>query len=206
MVADYLGQIRAIQPEGPYQLLGWSFGGLVAYALGSQLQRQGEQVALLALIEGYPFDRWASRRIPDEQEIIRTTLEGLGYDLAILGEEPLEVSTVKELFRQKESVYANLEDQYFGAIPRIGSNNVRLAASFVPETFHGDLLFFLAAEDSSASPTDAWGPYVDGQIRVHDIASAHARMTEPGPLAEIGRVLALELEKAGKPKINSNNK
>ena len=207
MVADYLGQIRAIQPAGPYHLLGWSFGGLVAYSLGSHLQLQGEQVALLALIESYPFDQWTSRRIPDEQEIIRTTLEALGYDLAILGEGPLQLSTIKELFRQKDSVYSNLEDQYFGAIPRIGSNNVRLASRFVPETFDGDLLFFAAVEDSPAPPTDAWRPYVRGQIRVHQVASAHARMTEPGPLAAIGQVLAAELEKAGKqPKINRTNK
>ena len=209
MVADYLGQIRAIQPAGPYHLLGWSFGGLVAYSLGSHLQLQGEQVALLALIESYPFDQWTSRRIPDEQEIIRTTLEALGYDRAILGEGPLQVSTIKELFRQKDSVYANLEDQHFGAIPRIGSNNVRLASSFVPETFDGDLLFFAAVEDSSVSPTDAWQPYVRGQIRVHHVASAHARMTEPGALAAIGQILAAELEKAGKqPKIiqRTNNR
>jgi nonribosomal peptide synthetase DhbF len=207
MSADYLDQIRNIQPGGPYHLLGWSFGGLVAFDIASRLQLQGEQVALLTLIESYPFDQWTSRHIPDEQEVIRTTLEALGYDRAILGEGPLQLSTIKELFRQKDSVYSNLEDQYFGAIPRIGSNNVRLASSFVPETFDGDLLFFAAVEDSPASPTDAWRSYVRGQIRVHQVASAHARMTEPGPLAAIGQVLAAELEKAGKqPKVNPTNK
>ena len=70
MVADYLGQIRAIQPAGPYHLLGWSFGGLVAYSLGSHLQLQGEQVPLLVLLDSYPPGPVPPRDVPDEQEII----------------------------------------------------------------------------------------------------------------------------------------
>jgi pristinamycin I synthase-3/4 len=195
MVADYLDQIRAIRPAGPYHLLGWSFGGIVAYSLGTHLRRQGEQVALLVLLDTYPPDPELPREVPDEQEIIKELLKDLGYDPAILGEGPLELSTLKELVRQKDSVYANLEDQYFGAMPRILRNNVRLAGSFIPETFDGDLLFFAAVEDSPAPPTDAWKPYVLGQITIRQIACRHPHMTQPGPLAQIGQVLATELEK-----------
>ena len=74
MVADYLGQIREIQPAGPYHLLGWSFGGLVAYSLGSHLQLQGEQVPLLVLLDSYPPGPVPPRDVPDEQEIINEFL------------------------------------------------------------------------------------------------------------------------------------
>ena len=30
MARDYLDQVRAVQPSGPYHLLGWSFGGVLA--------------------------------------------------------------------------------------------------------------------------------------------------------------------------------
>src|SRR5271166_5701307 len=202
MVADYLGQIRAIQPTGPYHLLGWSFGGLVAYSLGTHLQHQGEQVALLVLLDTYPPDPERSRDVPDEQEIINALLKDLGYDPAILGERPLQLSTLKELLRQKDSVYSNLEDQYLGAIPRIFRNNVRLAGSFVPETFDGDLLFFAAVEDSPAPPTDAWRPYVRGQITIRQIACRHPHLTQPGPIAQIGEALAVELQKRHNSPIN----
>jgi nonribosomal peptide synthetase DhbF len=204
MVADYLGQIRAIQPAGPYHLLGWSFGGLVAYSLGSHLRHQGEQVALLVLLDTYPPDPELSLEVPDEQEIIIEFLKDLGYHPAILGEGPLQTSTLKELLRQKESAYANLEDQYLEAIPRIYRNNLRLAGSFVPETFDGDLLFFAAVEDSPAPPTDAWRPYVRGQITIHQIACRHPDMTHPGPIAQIGQALAVELEKRHNSPINPN--
>ena len=195
MVADYLGQIRAIQPAGPYHLLGWSFGGLVAYSLGSHLQLQGEQVPLLVLLDSYPPGPVPPRDVPDEQEIINWFLRDLGYDPAILGERPLQLSTLKELLRQKESIYSNLEDKDLHTIPRVFRNNVRLEGSFVPERFDGDLLFFAAVENSPAPPTDAWRPYVRGQITIRQIACRHRNMTEPGPIAQIGQALAIELEK-----------
>ena len=54
MAEDYVRLIRKIQPSGPYNLLGWSFGGLVAHAVATQLQDKGEEVALLALLDSYP--------------------------------------------------------------------------------------------------------------------------------------------------------
>src|SRR5207344_1558020 len=55
--AEYLSIIRQVQPVGPYNLLGWSFGGLVAHAMATQLQSEGEEVALLALLDSYPANR-----------------------------------------------------------------------------------------------------------------------------------------------------
>ncbi|KAF9392864.1 hypothetical protein CPC16_002950 [Podila verticillata] len=54
MASDYIRQIRRIQPNGPYYLLGWSFGGKVVHAMATQLEQQGEKVALLALLDSYP--------------------------------------------------------------------------------------------------------------------------------------------------------
>jgi nonribosomal peptide synthetase DhbF len=203
MVADYIDQIRTIQPAGPYHLLGWSFGGLVAYSLASHFRHQGEQVALLVLLDAYPPDPELPCDVPDEQEIIHEFLKDLGYDSALLGERPLQLSTLKELLRQKDSPYSNLEDQYIGAILRIYRNNARLAGSFVPETFDGDLLFFVAVEDSPAPPTDAWKPHVRGQITIRQIVCHHNHITQPGPIAQIGQALAVELQKQHNGPINS---
>jgi aspartate racemase len=48
--ADYLAEIRRIQPHGPYQLMGYCFGALIVFEIAQQLLRQGEQVSLLVLI------------------------------------------------------------------------------------------------------------------------------------------------------------
>lgn len=51
MATDYLEVIKNTQPKGPYQLLGWSVGGMVAYEMAQQLFRQGQSVALLIMLD-----------------------------------------------------------------------------------------------------------------------------------------------------------
>jgi acyl-CoA synthetase (AMP-forming)/AMP-acid ligase II/thioesterase domain-containing protein len=53
MAAHYLREIRKMQPQGPYYLGGYSMGGLVAFEMTRQLKAQGEEVALLALLDTY---------------------------------------------------------------------------------------------------------------------------------------------------------
>jgi thioesterase domain-containing protein/acyl carrier protein len=47
----YIETMRVVQPHGPYRLGGHSFGGWVAYEMAQQLRKQGEEVALLAILD-----------------------------------------------------------------------------------------------------------------------------------------------------------
>ncbi|MHC5769303.1 MAG: non-ribosomal peptide synthetase [Nostoc sp.] len=51
MAAHYIEALRRVQPKGPYFLGGWSFGGWVAFEMAQQLQKSGEEVALLAVLD-----------------------------------------------------------------------------------------------------------------------------------------------------------
>jgi amino acid adenylation domain-containing protein len=53
MAADHAAAIRARQPEGPYRLGGFCFGGLVAFAAAAELRRAGEAVDVLVLVDAY---------------------------------------------------------------------------------------------------------------------------------------------------------
>ena len=53
MAAHYLEQMRAIQPQGPYLIGGFCFGGYVAYEIAQELRRQGEEIGALILIEKF---------------------------------------------------------------------------------------------------------------------------------------------------------
>ena len=66
MAARYVARIREVQPEGPYRLVAWSFGGYVAHEIAVQLQESGAEVAFLALLDTYP--RVAAART--EQELL----------------------------------------------------------------------------------------------------------------------------------------
>ncbi|MEO1374539.1 MAG: amino acid adenylation domain-containing protein, partial [Cyanobacteria bacterium J06635_10] len=51
MAEFYIKTIREFQPEGPLQIGGWSFGGVVAFEMAQQLLQQGQEVSLLALLD-----------------------------------------------------------------------------------------------------------------------------------------------------------
>ncbi|MEV7421999.1 amino acid adenylation domain-containing protein [Streptomyces sp. NPDC091212] len=56
MAADYVARIRTVQPNGPYHLLGWSFGGHVVQEMAAQLEEAGEEVAALVVVDSSPLD------------------------------------------------------------------------------------------------------------------------------------------------------
>ncbi|MGF6292870.1 acetoacetate--CoA ligase [Paraburkholderia youngii] len=57
IAASYIGQMRSVQPTGPYAVAGYSFGGLIAVEIAQQLSRAGEQMELLCLIDTYAHER-----------------------------------------------------------------------------------------------------------------------------------------------------
>jgi thioesterase domain-containing protein len=68
MAAHYLREIKTVQPEGPYFIGGHCFGGKVAFEMAYQLRAQGEQVAMLAVIDAFapgypPLLPWIERGI-----------------------------------------------------------------------------------------------------------------------------------------------
>ena len=55
MAAHYISEITTINPEGPYALAGYSFGGIIAYEMAKQLRAQGKKVKTLALLDSYVY-------------------------------------------------------------------------------------------------------------------------------------------------------
>jgi thioesterase domain-containing protein len=53
MASLYIEAMRTVQPEGPYQVGGWSFGGVVAFEIAQQLHKMGQEVSRLALLDSY---------------------------------------------------------------------------------------------------------------------------------------------------------
>jgi thioesterase domain-containing protein len=51
MAVEYLTAVKARQPEGPYYLCGYSFGGLVAFEMARRLKESGDEVGLVGLFD-----------------------------------------------------------------------------------------------------------------------------------------------------------
>ncbi|MBP2473244.1 amino acid adenylation domain-containing protein [Crossiella equi] len=77
LAREHLRLIRTVQPEGPYHLLGWSFGGQLAHAIAGLLQADGQEVALLAVLDAQPADPALPADVPLTEQQIRDRVGGL---------------------------------------------------------------------------------------------------------------------------------
>ncbi|KAI8347843.1 Alpha/Beta hydrolase protein, partial [Mortierella sp. GBAus27b] len=181
MARDYIDQIRKIQPHGPYRLLGWSFGGFVAHSIASHLERQGEKVVLLGLMDSFPFA--VERATEPSAQVNRTE-----YIRRLLGkgdDDTDEVLTKQELAFWKKA-------------PEVGPWVVRLLTNHSVPRYSGDMILFQATIQTDPTipliSASDWEPYVEGEIEVHEINCAHYDMMEVTPITEIGRILDQRLQ------------
>ncbi|WP_330333710.1 amino acid adenylation domain-containing protein [Streptomyces sp. NBC_00536] len=209
MAADYLRLIRAVQPAGPYHLLGWSFGGTVAHELARQLQEAGEEVALLAMLDSHPTGRFRHAGQPSEAEILSLALDGLDLEeldaLATaapadgadaLGDGLPSAAAVLELLRERGSVLGGLDPAALDRLVKVTANNLALAQGEEPGRYRGPVLFFEALPGRGADGTplaELWAAHVDGPVENHPLDIPHSRFTTPEALAQIGPVLAAHL-------------
>ncbi len=64
MADDYCRMVRAVQPSGPYHLLGWSLGGSLVALMASRLEAQAQTLGLLGLVD--PFVPEAGQTLSDD--------------------------------------------------------------------------------------------------------------------------------------------
>ena len=192
VAGDYVQQIRSVQPDGPYHLAGWSFGAVVAHAMAVRLRAAGQQVALLALLDGIPGGASPGAASPGGASPGGASPGGAGPDspaalLASLGYAPGDPRGLADL----EAMLGEAAH----VLPDVFVRNGKLMDEHTPESYRGDALFFAATADKPAHwPYEqAWRPYIDGRIDVHRIDCEHGAMTRPANLARIGAVLAEKL-------------
>jgi pristinamycin I synthase-3/4 len=193
MARDYAEHIRKTVPEGPYEILGWSFGGLVAHAVATRLQAEGAEVSLLAVLDGYPDAYDGTEHEVGEEQVLAILLNAAGVDRAeAFGDAPLERAAVLERLGETGSALANLDDASVSRMVTVFLNNTRLIADFRPRRFSGDLVFFGATvgrTDPGLTP-DKWRPYLSGRIEEHHLDTDHAGLARPEALGRIARTLA----------------
>ena len=190
MAARYVQAIRHQQPSGPYQLLGWSYGAGVAHEMAAQLEDQGEQVSLLAMLDGYPPDPEPYPVLqPTERQNLLLLLSSLGQQVA--PDQPLDYLEYLRLSRTEDSPLAGFDDRLVAALPAVFARNLSVLNEFQPRKITADVLYFDAIadkDDRSPVPTD-WLPYLSGNLEIVPLQCAHTEVLQPGPLADILGVL-----------------
>ncbi|MFF7295668.1 amino acid adenylation domain-containing protein [Streptomyces sp. NPDC008265] len=189
MAAEYAGRIRGVQPHGPYHLLGWSFGALLAHAVAVRLQEDGEEVAGLVLLDGYP----AAPGETPSADPLRDLLLSLGHppldDDAAGGSGPLSPAGLVAAARTAGGPLAGLDAGTVAALGEAYVHHDRLAPAHRPGVFRGGVTLVGAAHEPDVPGPEVWEPYVTGPVSRYEVPCAHGEMMDPKPAAEIAALL-----------------
>ncbi|KAA8885014.1 amino acid adenylation domain-containing protein [Nocardia colli] len=184
----YVREIRVLQPSGPYHLLGWSFGGLIAHAIAAKLQASGDSVGLVALLDSDTAD-------VDSAEVEQLTAGAFVSSFgAIFGihDVPAEAtaSEAAELIRDRLGGLTVVDADMIERLTESYNAAARARAGYQRPVFDGDLLYFSATVDSSdVVGPDGWRPYATGAVVNYDVEVTHNELTAPHVLPIIARVL-----------------
>jgi thioesterase domain-containing protein/acyl carrier protein len=204
MAAHYLKEIREVQSVGPYLLGGHCFGAKVAFEMAQQLCAQGEEVALLALIDafapGYPIRLpWALRRVAQVRfhwGNLMSTRHKKKYVLeksAIVGERAARFmkATVAD-FCLKVGLPFPAPHALHRTEPKIKPYN--------PLTYPGKITVFAPTESYSIAvrfePHMGWDRLANGGLEVHEIPGKFAAIIAEPHVVKLAEDLRTCIERA----------
>ncbi|MCP4655051.1 MAG: alpha/beta fold hydrolase [bacterium] len=191
MAVSYLRAVREVRPQGPYVLLGWSMGGVVAYEMARQLVDAGQEVALLALVD--------TRAREVEEPRFGTEADMFAW--AISDEMSISLESIRSLDAEEQLAAVLREAGEAGVVPpdfTVADARRQLdvyqacrqaAWACRPEPYAGRVVLFQATEEPISVAAD-WRQVVGGEIEVHRVPGAHETMVYPPHV----RVLAEQLQ------------
>ncbi|MCB9230918.1 MAG: amino acid adenylation domain-containing protein [Bacteroidia bacterium] len=217
MAAAYLDEIRSVQKDGPYQLGGWSLGGLIAWEMARQLEQSGQEVGLLVMVDTFspqslksyqsidPHTRRRAERIADLAHFAADLAASTGKGAPFAQTELKEVESARQveagfqICRDKKVIPAEFSLQEFEKIFAIFQRNIRAGQSYLPGRVKGRKWMFLAGDSVSK-----WGEYLGWKEIVPEIEGEvipgnHQSIMEGEGLARLAGQLKQKLQGAIPP-------
>jgi len=136
-----LEAIRALQQHGPYVLIGFSLGGLVALEMAQRLSASGEKIALLALLETYPH----TRHLPLGQRL-RLTARVAGRQVMAAARMPTR-EAISNILRNPASPLRTQRDgnESSPTMQRVRDSAYLALTRYRPRYYQGKIMFVRAA-------------------------------------------------------------
>jgi myxalamid-type polyketide synthase MxaB len=210
MMGDYLAALREVQPSGPYYLAGWSTGGTFAFALAEAIERAGEEVAIVALMDSPMPSICDDIDVEDDAhffcDLVNFANCSSGVDVRI------NYDTLAALPRSEQFAAALAEARSTGMIPlempesfvrrlvHVGEANVRVLQSYRPKALAASVLFFvpekrgaLAELSGQTPPSDddlGWSREVGQAVELRAVQGDHFSMMMGAPATSIARDLS----------------
>ncbi|WP_111636587.1 non-ribosomal peptide synthetase [Marinomonas shanghaiensis] len=175
VIEQHFTVLRERQPSGPYRLIGYSLGGVIAHALAVRLQAIGEEVSFLGLLDTYPPDEqdWSESVDAEIQhEVERERMKFMDTSEDILDEQVEEA---------QDAMFADIVQNY--------ADSVALLSKAKTERYRGKAVLFVADKTvpEGMDIQATWAPYVD-ELEEHHFEFAHEDILSPEALTALGPV------------------
>ncbi|MCP4414851.1 MAG: hypothetical protein GY808_20015, partial [Gammaproteobacteria bacterium] len=184
MAEIYLETLQTLQPEGPYQLGGWSLGGLVAFEIACLLQAKGESVSLLALID---------TEVPSNGKGYQETEDDAHFLVNMFAEDEISLSLehLQKLTPDEQLSYVIEQGKQIGLFPldvdltqarrfmQVFKYNADAEYRYKPHSYSGKITLFRATEGGDGEPLDSdygWGDYTTEGVETISVPGNHFSM------------------------------
>jgi len=211
MAAHYIEEIKTVQPEGPYFIGGYSFGGLVAFEMARQLRAQGQEIALLALFDtaapGYHKPTSISIEDDDQPSTFRYRILfhlrkllrlSIRDQLTYLWDRLKWHLTIEKLslFYKTYLRYVRQSPQEARILDVAGANN-QAARSYVPPAYPDRVTLFRATDKKLGfgnDPDMGWSKLTTGGVKIYEICGSHWGIMEEPQVKGLAEKLKLCLK------------
>jgi amino acid adenylation domain-containing protein len=216
IAAAYLAEIRSLQPEGPYVLGGFCFGGLVALEAAQQLRRAGQKVSLVVMIQtthpqASPFAKGSNtahrlwHRSTKRMDLERQNLlhRGPKYFADRL------LRTWDVLLARTQIAFDKMSANGHGEKTRtslaynleiLGMEHDRAFEAYEPQPYLGDVLLFRVDKQLPGMRSDAslgWGAVVKGHLEIRELPGHQQNILTEPKVTRLAQELGERLEAQG---------
>ncbi|MBW4440825.1 MAG: amino acid adenylation domain-containing protein [Plectolyngbya sp. WJT66-NPBG17] len=165
----YVDRIRQIQPEAPYLIGGYCFGGYVALEIAQILRSQGQEVALLALVETFGSE------VPYYQRN-QWTLRNAIIQLASLRRRMLSIFESRQHKLEDQKIAKQKGGRVVKVVLPPDKPIQQAVQSYTPQPYFGKVVLFeaeLSSLKSVLSPKAFWGKIFQGDFTIESVKGTH---------------------------------
>jgi thioesterase domain-containing protein len=195
MACHYVELIRTIQPHGPYQLCGWSSGGIIAYEMARLLEAQGVAIGRLLLIDtGLPTPGNELGE-DDLNSVLLAMFPGESQErIERMRQLPPEeqLAYFREQAERAQQVVAGIDDTFLHYAYEVFKAGAQAMLQYRPASFSGKVVLVRGNPDATPlhkDPLLGWGAWVDGGVEVRPIAGDHITMLQSPTVERLAAII-----------------
>jgi amino acid adenylation domain-containing protein len=219
MAACYVQAIQTVQPQGPYNISGYSLGGLIAFEMASQLQAQNQVVSFLGLIDTYTLS-YSVQLTFEPSDVIIAIFQDLkqiakkhSQDSWLSTDDLQKLETAEQLHyllekgKESHQLPQNFDVEQLRQLIKVYSLNGKAANDYEPQPYLGKITLFRAQDETSNKANDqclGWSSLTPQSVELFWVPGTHRTLLERPQVQVLAELLNSCLDSKQKSKAKTS--